>query len=182
MWYGIMITIEKHLLGPLSKVSIMVWPYFMIWMRFSTKSQLFAKSIKKRNFPTFLKNMKNQCLGCSDRSDMFGDGKSMFELYFQDVGMIGKILKSNFFWKIFMLFFIKVFLCYFPLRAFSSWYFPYVLKQKIIFSEKSFGRMQNLTEVCWTKVGSKNTFSVSFWALERYFANSPIFAEFLEKG
>ena len=83
--------------------------------------------------------------------------------------MIGKILKSNFFWKFFMLFFIKVFSCYFPLRAFSSWYFPYVLKWKINFSEKSFGRMQNLTEVCWTKMGSKNTFSLSFWALERYF-------------
>jgi len=44
-----------------------------------------------------LKNIENQCVGCSDRSDMFGDGKSMLELCFQDVGMIGKILKSNFF-------------------------------------------------------------------------------------
>ena len=118
-------------------------------------------SLKTRIISNFLKNIENQCLECSDPSDMFGDGKSMSKWYFQDVGMIGKILKLNFFWKIFMLFFIKVFSCYFPLRAFSSW--------KINFSEKSFGAMQNLTEVCWTKMGSKNTFSLSFWALERYF-------------
>ena len=68
-------------------------------MRFSTKSQTFAKSFKKRNFPTFLKNIKNQCLGCSDRSDMFGDGKNMFELYFQDVGMIEKNFKIKLFLK-----------------------------------------------------------------------------------
>ena len=70
-------------------------------MRFSTKPQLLAKSAQKRNFPTFWKSIENPCVGCSDRSDMFGDGKSMFELCFQDVGTIGKILKANFFLKIF---------------------------------------------------------------------------------
>ena len=72
-----MISIEKHLLGPLGKVSIMVWQYLTIWMRFLAKSELFAKSAQKLEFEAFLKNIKNQAQGCSNRFDMFGNEKSM---------------------------------------------------------------------------------------------------------
>ena len=85
-----------------------------------------------------------------------------------------KILKMKLifqiFWIFFMLFFIKGFLCIIPLRAFLMLEIPWLFKQKMNFKKFSIGRMQNLTEVCWTNLGSKNSFSLSFWALGPYFA------------
>ena len=73
----------------------------------------------------------------------------------------------------FMLFFIKGFLCIIPLRAFLMLEIPWLFKQKMNFKKFSIGRMKNLTAVPYSNLGSKNSFSLSFWALERYFAKSP---------
>ena len=76
------------------------------------------------------------------------------------------------FWNFFMLFFIKVFLCIIPLRAFLMLEIPWLFKQKMNFKKFSIGRMKNLTAVPYSNLGSKISFSLSFWALERYFAKS----------
>ena len=55
-------------------------------------------------------------------------------------------------------------------------------EQKMNFSEKSFGRIKNPRPETQCKLGSLNKFSLLFWALERYFAKSLIFAEFCKKG
>ena len=78
--------------------------------------------------------------------------------------------ETNFstFWNFFMLFFIKVFLCIIPLRAFLMLEIPWLFKQKMNFKKFSIGRMKNLTAVPYSNMGSKNSFSLSFWALKRY--------------
>ena len=90
--------------------------------------------------------------------------------------------KFSTFWNFFMLFFIKFFLCIIPLRAFLMLEIPWLFKQKMNFKKFSIGRMQNLTEVCWTNLGSENSFSLSFWALEPYLRKSPNPAASFEKG
>ena len=54
-------------------------------------------------------------------------------------------------------------------------------EQKMNFSEKSFGPIKNWRPESQCKLGSKNTFSLLFWALEPYFAKSPKSAANLEK-
>ena len=90
--------------------------------------------------------------------------------------------KFSTFFNFFMLFFIKGFLCIIPLRAFLMLEIPWLFKQKMNFKKFSIGRMQNLTAVPYSNLGSKNSFSLSFWALEPYFAKSPNVTKFLEKG
>ena len=54
-------------------------------------------------------------------------------------------------------------------------------EQKMNFSEKSFGPMKKWRPQSQSKLGSKNTFSLLFWALEPYFAKSPKSAANCEK-
>ena len=54
-------------------------------------------------------------------------------------------------------------------------------EQKMNFSEKSFGRIKNPRPETQSKLGSKNTFSLLFWALEPYLRKSPKCAVSLQK-
>ena len=40
----------------------MVWPYFMIWAHFSTKSELIANLVQKGEIQTFFSKNENRCL------------------------------------------------------------------------------------------------------------------------
>ena len=81
-----MIGMWKHLLDPLYKVPIMVWPYETIWEEKVEYSELVSKLAAKSAFPTFLKNDEIWCLGWKDRSEMVRNRKSTLETYLEDAG------------------------------------------------------------------------------------------------
>ena len=83
--YGIKISIGNHQLGPLQKVSDLVWSYLMKWMRFFTKSEILANFARKSEFETFLYIIEFSPLGPKNRSDSTRNGRSTPKMYFQAV-------------------------------------------------------------------------------------------------
>ena len=87
----------KHLLDPLYKVPIMVWPYRTIWEEKVEFPAVVSKNAAKSSFPTFLKNNEIWRLSWKYRPEMFRNQKSTSETYLQDAGWNMDFEKMNFF-------------------------------------------------------------------------------------
>ena len=87
----------KHLLDPLFKVPMLVWPYLTIWEEKVESSAVVRKYAAKSAFPTFLKKYEIWCLGSKYHPEMFRNWKSTLETYLQDAGWNMDFEKMKFF-------------------------------------------------------------------------------------
>ena len=87
----------KHLLGPLFKVPMLVWPYRTIWEEKVEYFELVSKLAAKSAFPTFLKNVEIWYLDAKYCSEMFRNQKNTFETYLEDASWNMDFEKMKFF-------------------------------------------------------------------------------------
>ena len=95
--YYIKISIGNHQLGPLYKVSNLVWSYLATWMIFSTKYEILVKFARRSGFETFLYIIEFQHIGPNYRSDSIRNEKRTPKMYFQAVYILGNFWK---FWSL----------------------------------------------------------------------------------